>query len=68
MYITLIDVRKNLDKLCIKKLIVEKIKMSFPEKQDIISKDEWIAKLEEGSHIQRVSMNNLIMNYLVTGR
>lgn len=41
--------------------------MSFPEKQDGISKDEWVAKLEEGSHMQRVSMNNLIMNYLVTG-
>lgn len=40
--------------------------MSFPEKQDGISKDEWVAKLEEGSHMQRVSMNNLIMNYLVT--
>ncbi|KZC14584.1 Protein C20orf11 [Dufourea novaeangliae] len=41
--------------------------MSFPEKQDNISKDEWVAKLEENSHTQRVSMNNLIMNYLVTG-
>lgn len=42
--------------------------MSFSEKQDnSISKDEWVAKLEEGSHIQRMSMNNLIMNYLVTG-
>ncbi|XP_015437481.1 PREDICTED: LOW QUALITY PROTEIN: glucose-induced degradation protein 8 homolog [Dufourea novaeangliae] len=40
--------------------------MSFPEKQDNISKDEWVAKLEENSHTQRVSMNNLIMNYLVT--
>jgi len=41
--------------------------MSFPEKQDSISKDEWVAKLEEGSYMQKVSMNNLIMNYLVTG-
>lgn len=41
--------------------------MSFSEKQDSISKDEWVAKLEEGFHMQRVSMNNLIMNYLVTG-
>ncbi|XP_033327580.1 GID complex subunit 8 homolog protein Houki [Megalopta genalis] len=40
--------------------------MSFPEKQDNISKDEWVAKLEENSHTQRVSMNNLIMNYFVT--
>lgn len=42
--------------------------MSFPDKQDGVSKDEWVAKLEDGSHIQRVSMNNLIMNYLVTGK
>lgn len=42
--------------------------MSFAEKPDSVSKDEWVAKLEEGSHIQRVSMNNLIMNYLVTGQ
>lgn len=35
------------------------------EKKDNNSKDEWGA--EVGSHIQRVSMNNLIMNYLVTG-
>ncbi|XP_046419546.1 glucose-induced degradation protein 8 homolog isoform X1 [Neodiprion virginianus] len=40
--------------------------MSFPDNQDDMSKDEWVAKLEDGSHIQRVSMNNLIMNYLVT--
>lgn len=40
--------------------------MSFSEKEDNISKDEWVAKLEENSHTQRVSMNNLIMNYLVT--
>lgn len=40
--------------------------MSFPDKKDV-SKDEWVAKLDDGSHIQRVSMNNLIMNYLVTG-
>ncbi|XP_078041106.1 GID complex subunit 8 homolog protein Houki [Augochlora pura] len=40
--------------------------MSFPEKQDNISKDEWVAKLEENSHTQRVFMNNLIMNYFVT--
>jgi hypothetical protein len=42
--------------------------MSFSDKQDSMSKDEWMAKLEEGSHIQRVQMNNLIMNYLVTGK
>lgn len=39
--------------------------MSFVEKQDNITKDEWVAKLEN-SHTQRVSMNNLIMNYFVT--
>lgn len=42
--------------------------MSYSDKQDGTSKDEWVAKLEEGSHIQRVFMNNLIMNYLVQGK
>lgn len=41
--------------------------MSFNDKHESMSKDEWMAKLEEGSHVQRVQMNNLIMNYLVTG-
>ena len=40
--------------------------MSFNEKEGI-SKEEWMAKLEDSSHIQRTQMNNLIMNYLVTG-
>ncbi|XP_011686031.1 PREDICTED: glucose-induced degradation protein 8 homolog isoform X1 [Wasmannia auropunctata] len=42
--------------------------MSFSEKgqQDSISKEEWMSKLEESSYIQKMSMNNLIMNYLVT--
>lgn len=42
--------------------------MSYPEKQVNITKDEWVAKLEENSYTQRISMNNLIMNYLVTGK
>lgn len=41
--------------------------MSFPEKQDSPTKDQWAAKLKEGSYMQKLSMNNLIMNYLVTG-
>jgi len=42
--------------------------MSFSEKgQESISKEEWMSKLEESSYIQKMSMNNLIMNYLVTG-
>lgn len=42
--------------------------MSFNDKQDHpISKEEWMIRLEEGSHVQRSQMNNLIMNYLVTG-
>ncbi|CAK9826848.1 Glucose-induced degradation protein 8 homolog [Anthophora retusa] len=39
--------------------------MSFPEKQDNITKEEWMAKLEK-NYTQRASMNDLIMNYLVT--
>lgn len=40
--------------------------MSIVDEVDGISKDDWIEKLEEGPHMQRVTMNNLIMNYLVT--
>lgn len=40
--------------------------MSFMEKQEGSSKDKWVTDI--GSHVQRVSMNNLIMNYLVTGK
>lgn len=40
--------------------------MSFTEKHETITKDEWISRLE-GLHVQRGDMNKLIMNYLVTG-
>lgn len=40
--------------------------MSYPEKQEDISKDDWIDKLH-AIHITRADMNRLIMNYLVTG-
>ncbi|CAB0034312.1 unnamed protein product [Trichogramma brassicae] len=39
--------------------------MSYNEKEGI-TKEEWMARLEGRSHIQRSQMNNLIMNYLVT--
>lgn len=40
--------------------------MSFSEKQDNISKDDWMNRLDS-LHIQRSDINKLIMNYLVTG-
>lgn len=40
--------------------------MSFNENKEI-SKEEWMARLDEGSRIHRMQMNSLIMNYLVTG-
>lgn len=40
--------------------------MSYAEKPEDISKDEWMDKLNN-VHIQRADMNRLIMNYLVTG-
>ncbi|XP_063227613.1 glucose-induced degradation protein 8 homolog isoform X1 [Bacillus rossius redtenbacheri] len=39
--------------------------MSYTEKHENISKDDWMNRLE-GLHIQRSDMNKLIMNYLVT--
>lgn len=39
--------------------------MSYTEKHENISKDDWMSRLE-GLHIQRADMNKLIMNYLVT--
>ncbi|XP_067856594.1 glucose-induced degradation protein 8 homolog [Heptranchias perlo] len=39
--------------------------MSYTEKPDEITKDEWMEKLNN-LHIQRADMNRLIMNYLVT--
>ena len=41
--------------------------MSYTEKHENISKDEWMNRLES-LHIQRADMNKLIMNYLVTGK
>ena len=41
--------------------------MSFTEKHDSISKDDWMNRLD-GLHIQRSDMNKLVMNYLVTGK
>lgn len=40
--------------------------MSYAEKPEDITKDEWMDKLNN-VHIQRADMNRLIMNYLVTG-
>lgn len=40
--------------------------MSYAEKSDEITKDEWMEKLNN-LHVQRADMNRLIMNYLVTG-
>ncbi|KAM4815427.1 glucose-induced degradation protein 8 homolog [Thomomys bottae] len=39
--------------------------MSYAEKPDEITKDEWMEKLNN-LHVQRADMNRLIMNYLVT--
>ncbi|EFA03726.1 glucose-induced degradation protein 8 homolog [Tribolium castaneum] len=39
--------------------------MSYTEKHDVMSRDEWMALLEE-NEIGRGQMNKLIMNYLVT--
>lgn len=40
--------------------------MSYTEKPEDITKDEWMDKLNN-VQIQRADMNRLIMNYLVTG-
>lgn len=40
--------------------------MSYSEKQEVTSKDEWLKLLEEND-LGRSNMNKLIMNYLVTG-
>lgn len=41
--------------------------MSFDNMKNYMTTDKWTAKLEEDVYIQRSQMNNLIMNYLVTG-
>lgn len=40
--------------------------MSYAEKPEDITREEWMEKLNN-VHIQRADMNRLIMNYLVTG-
>lgn len=40
--------------------------MSYAEKPEDITKEDWMDKLNN-VHIQRADMNRLIMNYLVTG-
>lgn len=39
--------------------------MSYADKNEAVTKEEWLTRLE-GMHVQRGEMNNLIMNYLVT--
>ncbi len=46
---------------------VEPFMMSYAEKPEDITREEWMEKLNN-VHIQRADMNRLIMNYLVTGR
>uniref|UniRef100_T1J9E3 CTLH domain-containing protein n=1 Tax=Strigamia maritima TaxID=126957 RepID=T1J9E3_STRMM len=46
-------------------LLLSAYGMSFGEKQEDLSKEEWMERLE-GMHVQRADMNRLIMNYLVT--
>lgn len=41
--------------------------MSYSDKSDAISKEEWL-KILESKEIGRTSMNKLIMDYLVIGR
>lgn len=41
--------------------------MSSSEKNDFISREDWIKLLDEND-LGRSNMNKLIMNYLVTGR
>lgn len=45
---------------------VEQFMMSYSEKPEDITREEWMEKLNN-VHIQRADMNRLIMNYLVTG-
>lgn len=40
--------------------------MSYAEKPEDVTREEWMDKLNN-VHIQRADMNRLIMNYLVTG-
>lgn len=41
--------------------------MSYTEKHEIITKEDWVKLLEEND-LGRSNMNKLIMNYLVTGK
>lgn len=40
--------------------------MSYNDKSEAISKEEWLARLEQFP-FKQADMNRLIMNYLVTG-
>lgn len=52
---------------CSMALTISRISMmSYAEKPEDITKEEWMDKLNN-VHIQRADMNRLIMNYLVTG-
>lgn len=41
--------------------------MSYTEKHDVTTKEDWL-KLLEDNDLGRTNMNKLIMNYLVTGK
>jgi hypothetical protein len=49
-----------------KHVFAEQFMMSYAEKPEEITREEWMEKLNN-VHIQRADMNRLIMNYLVTG-
>lgn len=50
----------------IRLLFQDSVIMSYAEKPEDITREEWMDKLNN-VHIQRADMNRLIMNYLVTG-
>lgn len=41
--------------------------MSYSDKNEVLSKEEWL-RILESKEIGRTSMNKLIMNYLVIGK
>lgn len=44
------------------------MKMSFTEKHEVMSKEEWLKELDayDPKDLNRTCMNQLVMNYLVT--
>ncbi|KPP57426.1 glucose-induced degradation protein 8-like [Scleropages formosus] len=60
MYECISEIRLN---VCVSEQ--ELFMMSYAEKPEDITRDEWMEKLNN-VHIQRADMNRLIMNYLVT--